>query len=377
MPEFTLKEFESLNYYSNDSMEKIIRSIVNETSNAVLVNMYEDSLILLDHEEGQFYIADYNFDPNKLTLKIENFEQVQLIREADEFKTRIYEYFEDDDVSPVELAEAYKEEVLSQESYLNELINDAMITKDFSSVVNYSEMKKLTEEIGIGNLEEETFFKEYKKRLETHPLTEAYYFDWEKPVIVSLVETEKKKLVNATAVEKANELWRKKEFKESFQSAAKTLIEDVEEGTEAFKELLEDYPQVFFLDSADRKTVFGKTILGSTELKEDMDLLIKGLDLLFEKFDLAEMREEYLAEAKGDEEELGGEGDDEMEEPEEEPAKEVEPDELKKLKSELKKFAEKIEDEKLKTELEKIISGNVEEGTRPEMIKKAIRLLTL
>lgn len=381
--EFTLKEFESLNYYSNDSMEKIVKSIVNETSNAVLVNMYEDSLILLDHEDGQFYTADYKFDPSKLTLKIENFEEVQLIREADEFRTRIDAYFEDDEMSPTELAEAYKEEVLSQEKYLNELINDAMITKDFSSIANYGEMKSIKEEVGLDDLESESFFKEYKERLNTHPLTEAYYFDWENPVTVSLVETEKKKLVNATSVERANELWKKTEFKESFESAAKTLIEDVEEGTEAFKELFEDYPQVFFLDSADRKTMFGKTILGSADLNENMDLLIKGMDLLFEKFDLADMKEEYLNEAKKDEEEedMGGEDEappEDEEEPDEKPAKEVEPDDKKKLIGKLKKFAAKIEDEKLKTELEEIISGDkVDEGTRPETIKKIVRLLTL
>ena len=68
--EMSLREFEDMNLYSNKSMERIISSIVNESSNAALVNMYEDSVILLDHEEGTFYTADYKFEPKTLTLVI-------------------------------------------------------------------------------------------------------------------------------------------------------------------------------------------------------------------------------------------------------------------------------------------------------------------
>ena len=120
MAEFTLKQFENLNLYSNDSLQKVISSLVNTSSNAVLINMFEDSLILLDHEEGQFYIADYNFDPKVLRLKIENFEPVELKHETDEFKEKIYEFFDDEDGSAIDLADSYKEHVLDQERYSQE-----------------------------------------------------------------------------------------------------------------------------------------------------------------------------------------------------------------------------------------------------------------
>ena len=382
--EFTLKQFENLNYYSNDSLQKIIASVVNESSNAVLVNMFEDSLVLLDHDEGVFYLADYKFDPKDLTLKIENFEEVQLVREEDEFKTKIYEYFDDEESNPVELAESYRDNVLAQEKFINELINEAMATKDFTSISDYSEVKRAVEEVGIADLEEESFFKEYKERLETHPLTEAKYFDWENPITVSLVETEKKQIVNQTAVQKAAELWKRSEFKEAFVEAALVLLDDVEEGTEKFKELLENFPQIFFLDSADRKTMFGKAILASNELREEMDILVKGIDLLFEKFDLGEMKEQYLAEAgetdaEAETAEKEPEDGEEDETPEDE-AKELSPEEVKKLSDKLKKVAEKVEDEKVKAELDDIIKTldkGMEEGTRPSVVKEAIRLLTL
>jgi hypothetical protein len=253
-----------------------------------------------------------------------------------------------------------------------------MSTKDFSEVTDYEKIKDAIDPEDVEELRKEKFFEAYEERLTTYPLTEIKMFNWEDEVNVSLVETEPKQLVNKTAVEKANDLWKKDTFKESFEDAATTLIEDVEEGAEKFRSLMEDYPQIFYLDSADRKTLFGKTILSTGELKEDMSLLIKGLDLLFEKFDLAEMREEYLAEAD-DEEDMGDEGDEGGKEKEDE-APEVEPSGSKSIADKLKKIAGKIEDEDIKKKLDDIIKSlekGMEEGTRPEVVKEAISILTL
>ena len=382
--EWTLREFENLNLYSNDSLQKIITSVVNSSSNAVLVNMFEDSLILLDHDEGQFYVADYNFDAKSLRLKIENFEPVELKQETDNFKEKVMDFFEDEDASVTELAENYKEEVIGQERYISNLINEAMGTKDFSDVIDWKKVKDAIDQDDVEELRKNKFFESYEKRLETHPLTEVKLFDWENPINVSLVDTEPKKLVNKTAVEKANDLWKKAEFKEAFKESASVLLEDVEEGAEKFKALLEDYPQVFYLDSADRKTLFGKTILSLEDVKDEMSILIKGLDLLFEKFDLAEMRDEYLAEADDNDEEYEDEGE-EKDEKEDKKDKEDEAPEggsgdYKKMAKMLKQVAKDTEDEKAKEKLEKVIAyfdKMMEEGTRPDVVNEAVSILTL
>jgi hypothetical protein len=261
-----------------------------------------------------------------------------------------------------------------------------MITKDFSEVIDYSELLGINEQVSI---KDEKFFKEYKERLETHPLTEVKIFNWKDPVVVSLVETESKKLLNKNAVATAVDLWKRDEFRNEFNEAANGLIEDVEEGTEMFKSLFENYPQVFFLDAADRKALFGKTILASKELKENMNILLKGLDLLFEKFDLSEMKEDYLREVKEGEEDMEMEAPElpkekalkEPEEPKEkEPAKELSKEDLQKIADELKKIAEKVEQEELKTKLEELITKlekGKEEGTKPEDVKEAISILSL
>ena len=397
--EVKLRDFESMNLFSNRNLEKVMASVVNKSSNAVLINMFEDSVILLDHTTGQFYAADYDFDPKKLTIRFENFEPVELIKEENEFKGKVADFFdEDNDISVNDLAETYKEDVLGQEKFIDELIHDAMMTKDFSSLLDWSKVKEVKEEIDIAD---EKWFKTYQKRIETNPLMEVKLFDWEKPVTVSLIETESQTIVNESAIEKANDLWKKEDFKAAFSEAASTFIEDVEEGTDLMKELFESYPQIFALSRADRKSLLGKTILTDKDLKENMDILLKGIDLLFEKFDLGEMKEEYLAEwgyAKNledgeeeepeeEEEEEESEGKEKAEKKEapekekkEKEAPELSAEELGKLATEIKGLADKVEDESMKEKLEKIaekLKGGMEEGTRPDIVKEAISILSL
>jgi hypothetical protein len=386
--ELKLRDFESINLFSNKNLEKVMSSVVNKSSNAVLVNMFEDSLILLDHTTGQFYSADYKFDQNKLTIKIDNFESVELIKEESDLRNKIVEFFGDDEeTSTHSLTEVYKDDVLGQERFIDELIHDAMMAKDFTAITDWSKVKEVKEDVEI---EEEKFFKLYQKRLETHPLMEVKMFDWQNPVHVSLIDTEPRKIVNDSAVEKASELWKKEDFKEAFADAASTFVEDVEDGTEKMKDLLETYPQIFFLNGADRKSLFGKAIITNKDLKEEMEVLLKGIDIVFEKFDLAEMKKEYLEEAEFDMEEPPEEPKGEkaeIKEPEKEKEKkpkeappELTPAELEKLAGELEKLSEKCEDESIKEKLTSIankLKAGKEEGTRPDIVKEAVSILSL
>jgi len=375
----TVNQFEDLNLFTNRNMEKVIGGIINNSSNGVLVNMGEDSVIILDHTEGQFYIADYSFDRDKLALTLENFDPIEIVREEETFEDRVYEYFESEEEDVKTLVESYKNDVMNQDKFITELINDAMSRKSFDDVVDY---KTISEAVNSVELEstKEPFFASYKERLTTHPLTEVKMFDWENSVTVSLVETESRRLINKTAIQRANDLWKKPEFKKLFSEAAEIFVEDVEEGVEKFKELFETYPQIFFLDAADRKSVFGKTLLGNNNLREDMDDVLKGLNLVFEKYDLKEMADEYLSEADDmDQEDMGDEkeggADDQAEAP-----KELEQDDKQKLLDDLKKIAEKLEDEDAKKKIDDLIEKyekSMEEGTRPDLVKEAVAILSL
>lgn len=380
--EMSLREFEDMNLYSNKSMEKIVSSIINESSNAALVNMFEDSVVLLDHDSGTFYTSDYQFDPKTLTLTLENFEEIFLTKEEDNFKSTVKNFFEDEDASIDELTESYKENVIEQEAFINELINETLSVKNFEDTIDYSVLA----EANTGELKNQEFFKSYVERLETHPLSEVKYINFSDKVVVSLLESENVKLINSSVIDKASTLWKRTEFKDAFVAAATIFVEDVEEGKEKFVDLFEEYPQVFFLDKADRKAMFGKAIISSTELRENLQDLLKGIDILFEDEDIEELKESYLSEMEGEE---GSPEEEKKETPEEEaaekeeeeePAKELAPEDIKKISGGLKKVAEKVEDEKLKEKLDELIAkldGSIEEGTRPELIKEAIYLLNI
>lgn len=375
--EMSLREFEDMNLYSNKSMERIVASIVNETSNCALVNMFEDSVVLLDHDNGTFYTSDYQFDPKTLTLTLENFEEVFLTKEENQFKDSVKNFFEDEDSSVDDLTESYKENVIEQEAFINELINETLSVKDFEGMIDYSELAEANESVSISN---EEFFQSYTDRLETHPLTEAKFINFEDKVVVSLLESETVKLINSSAVEKAAVLWKRPEFKESFVEASKVFVEDVEEGKDLFVTLFEEYPQIFFLDKADRKAMFGKAIISDDVLRESLQDLLKGIEILFEDEDINNLSETYLSEMEdGAPAEAEGTGDEEEKE-EKTPAKELTPAEIKKISSALKTVAEKVEDEKLKEKLDELIGKldvTMEEGTRPELVKEAVYLLSL
>jgi hypothetical protein len=376
--ELTLREFENLNLYSNKNMEKVIGKLINESSNAVLVNMFDDNLVLLDHDEGKFYTADYSFDPEKLRLRLENYEPVELVKEEDDFREDVSEFFDDEDASPKDLVESYKDNVINQEKYINELISEAMSTKDFSEYVNYKEAKEAKENVQLESVNEDVF-KKYQERLDSHPLTEVKYIDWETPINVSLVETERKSIINSSVIEKAKDLWKKKDFKESFLEAAENLVNEEDESSVVA--LFEEFPSLFYLSEEDRNTLFGKTLISSALREQRKEITSKINELLSENEELEDLKSKYIAEEGEEEEGEEPEDDDEEEgEEEEEEAPELTPEQAKKMAADLKKVKEQVEDENLQSKIDNIIAsleGTEEEGTKPKDVKEAVTILSM
>lgn len=383
--QLTLEQFENLNLFSNRNMEKVLAGIINSSSNAALVNMGEDSVIILDHKEGDFYISDYSFDRKKLVVEFTNFEKIELINESYEFENDLRNVFEDKEVDFRSLTESYKKNVAEKNEFMNDLVSFTMSRKSFDEDADYDEIKNALSEVYVES-DGKQFFREYKERLETYPLCEVKRFDFTNPVKVSLIETERKNLVNESAIKKAHDLWKRESFKEKFEEASLAFVEDVDEGVNLYKKLFESYPQVLFLDSGDRKALFGKTILGIKNIREEMDDILKGLDLTFEDGDLKQLREEYLSENEdeGEDEEVEGESEedyqDEEPEAEYEPAPEVESDDVTSIVADLTRIMNKCEDQKTRGKLEDLIdrlNESIEEGTRPALVKEAIAILTL
>lgn len=377
--DLTLREFENLNLYSNKNMEKVIGKLINESSNAVLVNIFDDSLVLLDHDEGQFYTADYKFDESNLQLNLDNFEKVELVKEEEDFREDVSDFFDDEDSFAKNLIESYKENVIGQEKYVNELISESMSVKDFSEYADYGSLKEAKKEMVFESTNED-FFKIYKERLNTHPLNEIKYVDWENPITVSLVETEKKSLINSSVLEKAKDLWKKPSFKQTFLEAVEELVN--EESDESMIALFEQFPSLFYLEENDRDTLFGKAII-SSPLSEHRKAVSKTInELLAENEDIAELKNKYVVEEEEDEGEEAPEGEveGEVEVEVEEKAPELTVEQAKKMVADLSKAKEAIEDEVMKEKIDNIIislKNTEEEGTKPKDVKEAVAILSL
>lgn len=378
--DLTLREFENLNLYSNKNMEKVIGKLINESSNAVLVNIFDDSLVLLDHDEGQFYTADYKFDESNLQLNLDNFEKVELVKEEEDFREDVSDFFDDEDSFAKNLIESYKENVIGQEKYVNELISESMSVKDFSEYADYGSLKEAKKEMVFESTNED-FFKIYKERLNTHPLNEIKYVDWENPITVSLVETEKKLLINNSVLEKAKDLWKKPSFKQTFLEAVEELVN--EESDESMIALFEQFPSLFYLEENDRDTLFGKAII-SSPLSEHRKAVSKTInELLAENEDIAELKNKYVVEEEEDdegEEAPEGEVEGEVEVEVEEKAPELTVEQAKKMVADLSKAKEAIEDEVMKEKIDNIIislKNTEEEGTKPKDVKEAVAILSL
>lgn len=371
--ELTLREFENLNLYSHKNMEKVIRKLVNESYNAALTSVFDESVVLFDHTEGKFYTADYEFDPKNLVLSLDNFDEVQLIKEEEDFAEAVEKFFEDEDMTPHDLVKSYKENIIEQDKYIDELIAGVVSSKDFSNKVDY---KKIAEAVKEVNLEskKQPFFAIYEERLQTHPQTSIKYFDWKTPVKVSIMETERNAFINSSIVEKAKNMWKRGDFKKQFVEASHELMEG---SHEKMLEVFETFPVLFHLSEDDRLAVFGKTLL-SSDLRDDRKAIVSEIeDLIHLDEDFNELKENYLVENEMDAvlQDVKSE-----ETPKETQKLELEDVDMDKLKKDLKAVADKLEAGEEKDKLNDIIErleGSKEAGTKPVDVKEAVSILSL
>jgi len=356
--ELTLREFENLNLYSHKNMEKVIKTLVNESSNAALTNMYDDSLILLDHTEGKFYSADYQFNESNLVLTIDNFEEISLVKEDSDFNESVEQFFEDEEDASSELLSSYKKNILEQEKFIDDLVNETVSSKDFSNSIDYKEIISIKEDVDITK---ERYFPIYEERIISHPLTNIKYFNWVTPVVVSLTETEEKRFINVSSIEKAKGLWKDQDFKEEFFKA----VEVIDEDTDYLTSLFENYPVILYMSEDDRLSLLGKTLLTSDYRAERKKIISLIEEFLKSNKEIIELKEEYMIE---DSEEVTKE-DAKLELTAEERQELVNKfEDLSKLAENSKKGLEEIV-EKLK--------DIVEKGTNPVVVKEALSILAL
>lgn len=362
----TIDKFQDILLYSNKNIEKLISKVVNESSNASLVSLYEDAAILLDHKKGNFYNSKYSFDAKNGVIVLEDFEQIELSKDTTSFKDAVRNYF-DSELDISSLKEAYTTFSSDQEAFIDSIVSESLSEKNFNDLIDYSTLEDINEDVEIKN---ETFYKEYKQRLSSHPMGSVKVFNWKTPVVVSLLESESVKFVNKNAKAKAKELYKDSTFK----SKANKALESLKEGNiYEMASLAEEYSQIFYLDTADRKTLFSKVSMGNSKLLEGRKEMISDMETLFnEDEDLSTIMMNYKEAAEEDDTETTDEAKD--------TPKELTPEESDKLVKELEKVLDKVEDEKLANKIEaliKALSDGKDTGTDIETVKESIEILSI
>ena len=90
----SVKEFENINMFNNENVQKILTNTINEASNAALVSVFDESVIILDTENKTFQKADFSFSRDDMTLALENFEELGVVESEDRLNEEINNLFE-------------------------------------------------------------------------------------------------------------------------------------------------------------------------------------------------------------------------------------------------------------------------------------------
>lgn len=352
-----VSKFNDLLLYSNKNVEKLARNLVNESSNAVLMSMFEDKCHIADHTTGQIFEADYSFDGKTFTF--ENFEKVELVKdEHDSLKEAIMDYFNDENVN---LAESYEKFAGQDSDIIEKTLTEALASKNVADLIDYSELEGINEE--VEDLKDTELYKVYSERLETHPTNSIKMFNWKDPVKVSLIDEDKRIVMNKSIKTKAKSLKSNPDFKKDLTEAAKDYLDGDISLLEA---LVNNYTELLALDTVALKESVGFAVLGNTSLTKSRSKITKAIEAIISEDDVYNEKREMLLSEEDETEDTGVETDE----------KDVET-----LKKALTTAKRKVSDEKLIDKIEDLLnaieasssSGETDVGA----VKEAIEILKM
>jgi hypothetical protein len=352
-----ISKFNNSLMYSNKNLEKLIRKVINESSNAVLLETFTDKCILQDHITGGIYSCDYDFDGKVLTF--ENFEQIELEKDSFSLKEAIEKMFDDE---YVDIVEEYENASMKQDDVYENSLVEALSSKNMSNVIDYTEMLGISESVSE-ELKETKMFKIYENRLEEKPTNSIKYIDWENTVKVSIIDEDENNFIVNGMKEKASKLKSNTSFKEELLEAASEFIET--EDCSLLESLIEENREVAVLDKSEVKEVVGVSVITNKTLLENRNKIVDEICRIIEE-------NENLMSLKESAEGTDGTEDKDAQCTEED---------YDKLLKELEKVQEKVSDEKLSKKIEDLISAINDckdtDTTDVATVKEAISLLKM
>lgn len=354
-----IKDFNNTLLYSNKNQERMMRNLINESSNAVLLETYDEKCILADHTTGQIFEAKYNFDGNVLTFS--DFNEITLENDNSSLKEAIGAYFDDETIN---LTEAYENATASNSDNFEDSLTEALSAKNMSKVIDYSEISGLNDDT-IKEARETETFKTFAERLDEIPTDDVKLFDWKTPVKISIIDEDKNRFVTKSAKAKANKIKKTPEFKKKVLEASKKFVN--EDDISGFEDIFAEEPYMLALDKADLKEAIGLSIVGDKDLVLNRNVISESVENLIEGDDeLSSKRDSYK-------------NDDTSKDNEDTP--EASEQDTKAIVKALETAKSKATDEKLIDKIDKIIdslSSSSEEGeTDVSAVKEAVELLSL
>lgn len=344
---------------SNKNIEKLAKKYINESSNAALMEMFEDKCILADHTTGQIFEADYSFDGE--TFVFENFNEIELEENNSSLKEAIGDYFDDKNIN---LTEAYESCNSNSYDVFDDSLSEALAGKNMENVIDYSSILGINEE--IEDLKENKIFKAYTDRVNSKPASSIKYFDWKNPVKVSVLDEDENTILNKSIFTKAKKLRTNVEFKKSLAEAAKAQIEG---DSTMLESLISENSAIVALTEAELKELVGMALIGDKKLMENRKTISETIENFIDS-DLALSEKKSIVES-----EEASSGEDENDAPE---ASEQDVEAIKKA---LEKAKEKATDEKLISKIDTIINSLSEaveeEYTDVASLKEAVILLNM
>ena len=395
MAKMTYSQLHGVIVNDNTNIESMIRGFINESANASVVAVYDDSLVLLDTINEEFYSCNYHYNPDTLSVILEGFDKIELEEDNSiDFKLAVKDYLISESDDSRELLNSYMKTLNKSKSEVESIVAEAISDKDYSNAADYEELSFINEE--FEDLRESDFFKAYQDRLITHPLNNVLILDWENPVAFTLLSTtEPKAYINSKSKEKAKKCCASKKFKKDMCSACKAFVEDVEDGGDMLIEMFNDNPSLFSLDQTELKEAVAKSIMLDPQLNgeykkiteavvhyisndEGFQYLREAIDIDDESDNDTKAPEAKAAEGEAPVEPAGEEKKDE-EKKEEDKAPELTAEDKEKLVSALKTVIDKVTDAKVKEMAEGLLAkfDNDDEGTKPDEVKEAVRFLSI
>jgi hypothetical protein len=346
---------------SNKNVEKLARKYINESCNAVLMEMFEDKCILADHTTGQIFEAEYSFDGE--TFEFKNFEEIELEENNTSLKEAISDYFDDKNIN---LTEAYESAVGSVSDEFESSLSEALASKNMEGIVDYSSLSGINEE--IGELKENATFKAYSERLEKKPAGSIKYFNWKSPVKVSVLDEDDNVILNKSIFTKAKKLRTNTEFKKNLAEAAAVSLNG---DSTILEELIAENDSIVALSESELQELIGMSLIGNKKLMDSRKEIVEKIEnFIGEDVGLSEKRAIVEAEKADDSEENT-----------EDSAPEASEQDVEAIKKALEKAKEKATDEKLVSKIDSIINSLTEavedEATDVAAIKEAVILLNM